>query len=283
MKIIKQKKIEKIIFIIVNYNGSEDTLKCIDSIAEQNIESNVEIDLIIVDNASKPSDIHVIENYCKYYAWVKIIKSKENVGYFPGFNIAIDKYLTEFIKNNSHIVLCNNDLVFKRNFVHNYLSQNYSIDTYIISPNVITTDGRHQNPHALKKVSILRKLFYKLYYIDYSIAMTFEYISKIIKKPFENRIKKELSKQSQFILMGIGACYILPPKFFKQFQRLDDGVFLFGEEALLAEQIRKINGKTYYDQNLVVIHSDSATFKRVSTRWKYNEAKRSYDTYKDYL
>jgi GT2 family glycosyltransferase len=84
--------------------------------------------------------------------------------------------------------------------------------------------------------------------------------------------------------MGFGACYILLPNFFIKNIKLDDFLFLMGEEAMLANQVISSGGRTYYDVELKVFHLDNATFKSLPllTTYRFNQEsyKKSKKVYK---
>ena len=85
------------------------------------------------------------------------------------------------------------------------------------------------------------------------------------------------------IKRGIGACYVLTPCFFQHYQRLDDRVFLWGEEALLSHQVESAGGSTLYDPSIRVIHCESASVRFIQKRERYEIVKASYKIYKPYL
>lgn len=86
--------------ITVNYNGLNDTCSLIDTIPFNNI-----LEVIVVDNASKADEASIIE---KRYPTVKVIRSKENLGFAGGNNLGIKaargKYL--FFINNDTLLRC---------------------------------------------------------------------------------------------------------------------------------------------------------------------------------
>ena len=84
--------------ITVNYNGLNDTCELIDA-----IPFNDDLEVIVVDNASKEDEASIIE---KRYPSVKVIRSKDNLGFAGGNNLGIKaahgKYLF-FINNDTFI------------------------------------------------------------------------------------------------------------------------------------------------------------------------------------
>ncbi|MBK5145046.1 glycosyltransferase family 2 protein [Budviciaceae bacterium BWR-B9] len=264
-----------IYYICVNFNNSLYTEKFIESVCLQGPNTHA----LIVDNSSNLNELDKVERICNNYKQDKVtlIKNKENIGYFGGLNIAIRQ-----IDKESPIIIGNNDLFFDDNFTKILNNKKYPDDVMIIAPNVITKDGYNQNPHCRKRVSTIRKFLYEIYFKSYSAAKILTFGSKIVNYIRGGR-NNSFDQDSGYIHMGIGACYILLPSFFKYFEELDDKVFLYGEEAILAGQLMKVGGKMYYDHDLIVHHEESATLSKVPSKTKYNYMKDSYPKYKKYL
>ena len=89
----------KLSIITINYNGLKDTCELIDTLPLKD-ES---IEVIVVDNASKEDEATLIEHR---YPQVKVIRSKENLGFAGGNNLGIQaahgKYL--FFLNNDTLL-----------------------------------------------------------------------------------------------------------------------------------------------------------------------------------
>lgn len=134
--------------IILNWNGSEDTIKCLESIYQINYPN---YNVILVDNASKDNSIRKIKDYCKGKLEFKsdfleynsknkpltiseytekeinspekiqnptdltIIKNSKNYGFAEGNNIGIKFALNKM--NTNYILLLNNDTVVDKDFL----------------------------------------------------------------------------------------------------------------------------------------------------------------------
>ncbi len=85
--------------ITVNYNGLKDTCALIESIP---FTENMEV--IVVDNASKQDEASFIQ---KQYPQVKVIRSKNNLGFAGGNNLGINT------AKGKYLFLINNDTIFK--------------------------------------------------------------------------------------------------------------------------------------------------------------------------
>jgi hypothetical protein len=86
--------------ITINYNGLEDTCALIET-----IPFNENMEVIVVDNASKNQEAETI---AQLYPYVKVIKNEQNVGFAGGNNIGI------LAAQGKFIFLINNDTIFKK-------------------------------------------------------------------------------------------------------------------------------------------------------------------------
>ncbi|EFE4714346.1 TPA: glycosyltransferase family 2 protein, partial [Escherichia coli] len=207
----------------------------------------------------------------------RLIKSDVNLGYFGGLNLGL-----KGLPRNHPIVVGNNDLVYESNFTQIISQTTYPDDALVIAPNVITKDGYHQNPHCRKRVSKFRKFLYDIYFSNYIAALVLTWGSRFLNYLKGGR-NNSFDQGRGYIHMGIGACYVLMPSFFKYFDELDNKVFLYGEEAYLAGQLMEVNGKIFYEPDAIVHHEESATLAKVASKTKYGYMKSSYYDYKKYL
>jgi GT2 family glycosyltransferase len=85
------------------------------------------------------------------------------------------------------------------------------------------------------------------------------------------------------ILMGIGACYLLGPLFFRHFAGLCAPTFLMAEEAFLTEQLRTVGQAPYYDPRFRIVHHDHATMDTLPGRRLWQFQRDGYRAYQRYL
>lgn len=270
-------------FICVNYNGASFTKTLLESLESMVVPPGDLIVLVIVDNDSADADRIALRLLKSDKVDVKIIESSKNIGYFPAMNLGID-----YVRKNNQglIIVGNNDLKYRFDFVEKLSGLTLNDDILVVSPDVVTVDGVHQNPLSTKKLTKMQLLVEDLYYSNY-------YVSRFLinaKKLFFRLIgSKKIIPANQYIEnemiinRGIGACYFLTESFFNHFDRLDDRVFMWGEEALLSNQVQSVNGKILYVPKLVVEHFESGTVKKMLTRNKYEIVRQSYKIYREYL
>lgn len=94
----------KVSIIILNWNGLEDTIQCLESLKKITYPN---YKVIVVDNGSKGNDVDVLEK--KYKGYIRLIRNKENLGFAEGNNVGI-RYALEKL-NPAYILVLNNDTI----------------------------------------------------------------------------------------------------------------------------------------------------------------------------
>jgi len=100
----------KVFIIILNWNGKEFILECLDSLKKLQI-TNYKLQIIVVDNASTDGSVEEIE---KRYKDIKILRNKENLGFAEGNNVGI-RYV---LKNGAdYVLILNSDTIIDENLI----------------------------------------------------------------------------------------------------------------------------------------------------------------------
>ena len=102
---------KKVSIITVNFNHSHVTDELLDSIAEKNTYSNLEI--IVVDNASK---INPVPAWLSKYPYVNFIRSEINLGFAGGNNLGIKQ------ASGDYLFLINNDTEIAKGLIETLVS-----------------------------------------------------------------------------------------------------------------------------------------------------------------
>lgn len=114
----------KVAIVIVNWNGWEDTIECLESLYGIDYSN---YDIIIIDNHSKDDSVYKIKDRFIDKDFT-IIENEENYGFAEGSNIGI-RYALKYL-NPKYILLLNNDTVVDKDFLEEliYAGEN---DTHI--------------------------------------------------------------------------------------------------------------------------------------------------------
>jgi GT2 family glycosyltransferase len=100
----------KVSIIILNWNGLEDTIECLESLKEVRYPN---YEVIVVDNGSKGNDAAVLEQRLRDH--VHLIRNDKNYGYTGGNNIGIRYALDN--SSPDYLLILNNDTVVAPDFL----------------------------------------------------------------------------------------------------------------------------------------------------------------------
>lgn len=267
----------RFVFVGVVYNNYQDTLDFCQSLADI-VSGGSRLVCILVDNSDQLEAQERVDSLAVDFQFVKILRSGRNLGYFGAFNYFFE---SKFFEREDIVVLCNNDLVFSREFCERYLCARYPNDVFVVCPDVITVDGVHQNPHVLTPWGRAARLKLDLYFTHYYMACFLKRVQRFLQRLGGGKKRVEPYPPG-YLHLGIGACYILLPAFLRRFSRLDFPHFLYGEEAYLTRQVHSAGGKLYYDPNLKVLHKESATLSKLPSRITYEFGREGYWHYRNF-
>lgn len=270
---------QKLGFVFTNYNNAKFTKDAIDSIQAFN---NGLFRIVVVDNDSDHEDIEELKVINDKYENVDVIFSKENIGYFRGLNLGINYLRNNYLDINC-VVAGNNDVLFPKDFYETIQINKNILSKYpVISPNIITADGFHQNPHVIKKISKIREFVYDVYHFNYLFARIIIKLAALTKS-FTGRNDEAQHEVAQEIYQGYGACYILTPKFFELFKELWTPTFLMYEEFFLSKQLSDKGYKIFYEPSIKLTHLMHATTDKLPGKLKWKFSKEAHKEYRKYI
>lgn len=267
-------------FVFTNYNNSLLTIQAIHSVFSG--PSRDRCFITIVDNQSNSSEIDILKTANLPYENVHFIFNENNAGYFKGLNIGI-KYLRERFFGISTIIIGNNDLVFPIDFVASLKQKKEIFQKFpVVSPNIVTLDGIHQNPHVINEISRFREIIWDLYYLNYFFALIIKKIAFLSRGVTERKDYHD-HMVSRSIYQGYGACYILTKCFFDNFESLWAPTFLMGEEFYISKQIESKGFKIYYESSILVKHHDHATVDNMPSKKLWSVTKEFFRIYRKFI
>lgn len=243
----------KVLFVCINYNNEEEVknfLKNINLIDKKN-----EFKVLITNNSeSKAGELkRQLKDINLDY---EIINPNKNLGYLNGMFFAIKEYLKREILPE-WIVFSNTDIEIKK---FDFYNKDYQKDICCIAPSIYSTQSKtYQNPHYKIRLSVhkLKRiiLINSIPYLEY-------FYSKLAV--LKSKYKKRKEEESQEVYAAHGAFFILRKSFFEKVT-LNYGAFLYSEEAFIAENIRLLNKKIFYDKEIKIIHKEHSTTNLIGT------------------
>lgn len=235
----------KTAIIILNYNSSSDTLKCIQSI-RKHVKS--EYMIVVVDNASKPEDIQLLKKCLVQSDNLKLVCLRDNEGYSAGNNAGINVAMEHNVQS---ILIMNPDVIVQNDIV-TIMKKKFSEDVAWIGPRIYDIDGG--NGQRIKwNYTFARAIWDKkpLYYLGKMLSLT---------------CAKKYDVNKELIYYGCvsGCCFLIDAQVFSEIGFFDDNVFLYAEEYIIGNKLKHINKKTCYAPEAIIEHHEGKTTRKNS-------------------
>ena len=227
----------KVMAVILNYNSYDDTMKCFDYLKKQ---EGVDLKVCIVDNKStenRQDDLRQLADQDTF-----VIINEDNKGFSVGNNLGLKKAVEE---NCNYSLIINPDVEIRDKDYLKKLSDLMDEDRTIAvaGTDIVKADGKHQNP--LREPYFLEEVFWRMAIAKNKLSKKIPYVKNYSK----SGVCQKLS----------GCCFMVDMNFMKDVGFLDEGVFLYSEESILAAQARDKGLIEYYCADLSVnhLHKDS--------------------------
>ena len=244
----------KIAAIIVTYNDLDNTKKFVKDIEEYSIIDRI----VVVDNMS--TTIGVFENLQKLENnKVKVIRSEKNGGYNYGNNFGI-KYLENLEENYDYVIISNPDITVTQEAISHCMKVIKSDEKIaIIAPRMF---NKFEMP--------IRRSSWKIRTFGLDVVYSTRFLEilfyKILRRGeySEEDYKKEILEVEAIS----GAFFIARFEVLKQIDLLDENVFLFYEEDILAKKLKEKGYKTISLNTEKFIHYESQTIGKTLNYYK---------------
>ena len=143
-----------IAYVILHYLAGADTRECAQSILQATKNSVHNTHIVIVDNGSPNDSYDWLQKEFHAHPQVSLLHSEENLGFARGNNLGF-----AYAKHQLHadyIVILNNDTVLSQTDFNEILVDKFLQTKYgVLGPDIVTADGKHQNPGNKQSLSLI--------------------------------------------------------------------------------------------------------------------------------
>lgn len=238
--------------IIVNYNTPEDTLDCIESIKQT---CGLPYTVYIVDNVSTDQSFQLLSERFNQDSCVKVMLSDRNGGYSYGNNIGIKQAIDD---GCDYILISNPDIIYEQGTIEKLykdLQDNKKIA--VVGPSTPSLD---QNESQL-----LRKVYTPGVYLF--SKKPFLYLSKVFKGLRTEYPYPTTGDDCPWLFRGMvrGCCYMMPSEVLSAIDLLDDHVFLYSEEWILAKKLADRGLLCGFDYSVKALHKEATSTRKQGT------------------
>jgi len=239
----------KQVFIsLLNYNGSENTIDCLESLRNINTDS-FKLTIIVVDNASSDNSIKSIKNHVltSKYGNVKFIENKKNMGFSGGHNTAIRYALSN---KADYVLLLNNDIYVDKNFLKELFVVSEQDDNIKIAvPKIYFAPGYEFHKDRYSNQEKGKVFWYAGGEVDWAnIIGRHRGVDEVDKGEFDNIEQTEIAT---------GCSMLIKKEVFEKIGNLDDKYFLYYEDADLSMRVKRNGFKIMYVPKSVIWHKNA--------------------------
>lgn len=252
--------------IILNFNNSSQTLNCLESLYAHCKGGNFRI--CVVDNASGAEHLGVLEEGLKAFsgqaAPPHLIVAEHNDGYASGNDIGCRYF--EAMDEVDNILILNDDTLFTMDIItpmEEYLASHPECG--VVFPMVKAPDGSIDRACARRQKSardlVLQATSLGRFGIGRKEFLPTEGLENL------DELRTEVPP---------GSCMMLPKDVFQRIGWLDPNTFLYFEEHILAEKLRKEGRTCVLLPQIQITHLGAGTTRKQPSKAIYRHWRNSY-------
>ncbi len=234
----------RVAVIIVNWNGLEDTLTCLSSLAKLNTE-DFKVDIIVVDNGSTDDSVRVIQ---KKFPKVTMLLSVENFGFTGGNNRGI--WYARGL-GYDYIWLLNNDTTVDANALRELATVLASDGVGIAGSKIYFAPGKEFHTNRYKDEERGNVLWYAGGLIDWgNMYASHRGVDEVDHGQYDK------SQETEFIT---GCSMMIKREVFEHIGVLDDRYFLYLEDLDFSLRAKRAGYRLMYTPASHIWHSNAGS------------------------
>lgn len=286
-------RVRHVVAVVLSFNSARDVAVCGEQLLSQ---VGIRLTLVVVDNASAPecrgdlrrmvhswdsraitgteaevlAQLHSCGDSQAHCSKVLLVENPENRGYSAGNNVGLRLCLA---LGADAALIANPDMRFPAPTYVSQLSAAMSADQtrYVVASRIVLPGGGDQNP--LREPTFLEELLWFRWLLP-----------KFVAKP--SYLVPQKSTAPVDVPKVSGCCFLLSARYLQEHGLLDENVFLYCEEPILAARVQRAGGRISYLPNVTAVHahadgSRAADLKRmkifVRSRMYYLRTYTQYD------
>lgn len=239
--------------VVLNYENAEDTAACLESLRELR---HPDTDVVVVDNGSSAACVKAVERAVRATPRARLVRSEWNRGYAAGNNIGIRAALDA---GAEYVLVLNNDTLVPPGFLDPLVAALEKDPSAVIAmPHLLDEAGRDTTP--LRSRPTLRGYYYRRFgLIPFVLGRMGRPVMVEPSAPPRPHPPVEVE-------VAVGACMLLRASFLREIGLLDEGTFLYEEEFILSEQVRRAGRRTLLVGDSHVTHLGGRSTRKMRVR-----------------
>ena len=241
-------KTPKIAIIVLNWNGWQDTVECLESLSQIEYQN---FNITVVDNGSTDNSIEQIKAWASGKLRIKIIKLKHNIGYAKGNNAGIRDVLSD--PGVRYILILNNDTIVSPDFL-SCLAEilNKEKNVALAGPKLIDyKTGKYWQSPLKNRLNLLT-------YLLFSTPIYWMFYRTLLHNFFKVKEEKPVK-----VYMVAGCAMFFRADILRDIGMFDENSFLYWEEFIIAEKLRERGLLTYFVPQSIIRHKLGAATQKM--------------------
>jgi GT2 family glycosyltransferase len=253
----------KILFLPIVYHSHDDAAEQLGELRA--LPGAGEMAVVAVDNSSEP---RAITGPKDGFASYELLAGLGNLGYFGGARRGLEHYLKSAPMPEWVIVSNTDARIEQRGFIERLLAMHEACaatKTYCVAPDIRSSKtGAAQNPYYTSRPCSAKFARLARLFNHYWLALAYRLLARL--KGLAHGLRGPSAVPRGEIYAAHGSFICLHSSYFAAGATLDHRAFLYGEEIFVAEEIRRLGGKTLYAPELKVTHLHSVGTGLLSSR-----------------
>ncbi len=241
----KKTLMKKVFAVTIHFNNEDVTLQWIDSMQKMHAPEFT-LDLVIADNASKKP---LVIDEKRQASNIHYIRSEENTGFTGGNNIGMEYALRN---GAQYILIINNDTVADPNLVQNLLKVLDSDPKIgLTTPKIYFAKGHEFHKEKYATEDLGKVFWFAGGYTDWAnIKSIHRGVDEVDHGQYDVTEKVDFAS---------GCCMLVKKEVLEKVGLFDDRGFLYFEDAILCERIKKAGYELWYVPTAVLWHLNAVS------------------------
>src|SRR3990167_7036409 len=231
----------KLAIVILNFNGLDDTLSCLDSVRKLKSD-NIFLETIVVDNFSSDGSQEALPKIND----IAVVQNQDNLGYAGGNNVGI-KYAIR--RRADAILILNNDTIVDQKLILNFVTVLTQGD--LISPKIYFAKGFefHKSRYASKDLGK----------VIWSAGGEIDWANVLGKHLGVDDVDRGQFKVRKQITFATGACMLVRRGVFEKIGYFDEKYFLYLEDMDFCVRAKNAGFKIIFEPSAVLWHKNASS------------------------
>jgi len=220
----------RVAIVVLNWNGIEDTLLCLDSLLQQTYK---DYQIVVIDNGSIDNSVARLQEYIKNHSSeITLLLNKTNLGFAGGVNTGI-RWALE--KKFDSVALFNNDAVADKLWLESLVTAMTPSEVGIATGLLLHEDGE-------------------------TIDSTGDWYSKWgLPFPRNRDDARNSAPESEYVFSASGGASLYKAAVFQDIGLFDETFFAYYEDTDISFRAQLAGYKITYTPNAVAYHKQGAT------------------------